>query len=113
MASGVSSSSQSRRRTSISLLSNEQVRSSVVRELVQTERDFVKVLRDVTEGYIAECRRRIDMFTEDQIETIFINLEDLLEFQTEFLKDLEARIDWNAPHKSCVAECFLIHVCLT
>ncbi|KAG8036655.1 hypothetical protein G9C98_003977 [Cotesia typhae] len=109
MASGVSSSSQSRRRTSISLLSNEQVRSSVVRELVQTERDFVKVLRDVTEGYIAECRRRIDMFTEDQIETIFINLEDLLEFQTEFLKDLEARIDWNAPHKSCVAECFLIH----
>ncbi|XP_053597025.1 uncharacterized protein LOC103576107 isoform X2 [Microplitis demolitor] len=109
MASGASSSSQSRRRTSISLLSNEQVRSSVVRELVQTERDFVKVLRDVTEGYIAECRRRIDMFTEDQIETIFINIEDLLEFQTEFLKDLEARIDWNAAHKSCVAECFLIH----
>ncbi|XP_034941073.1 serine-rich adhesin for platelets [Chelonus insularis] len=109
MASGVSSSSQSRRRTSISLLSNEQVRSSVVRELVQTERDFVKVLRDVAEGYVAECRRRTDMFTEDQIETIFINLEDLLEFQTEFLKDLEARIDWNAPHKSCVAECFLIH----
>ncbi|KAK0182228.1 hypothetical protein PV327_000389 [Microctonus hyperodae] len=108
MASGATSS-QSRRRTSISLLSNEQVRSSVVRELVQTERDFVKVLRDVTEGYITECRRRVDMFTEDQIETIFINLEDLLEFQSEFLKDLEARIDWNAPHKSCVAECFLIH----
>lgn len=110
MASGATSTSQSRRRTSISLLSNEQVRSSVVRELVQTERDFVKVLRDVAEGYVAECRRRVDMFTDDQIETIFINLEDLLEFQTEFLKDLEARIDWNAPHKSCVAECFLIHV---
>ena len=110
MASGASSNSQSRRRTSISLLSNEQVRSSVVRELVQTERDFVKVLRDVAEGYIAECRRRADMFTEDQIETIFINLEDLLEFQSEFLKDLETRIDWNSPHKSCVAECFLVHV---
>lgn len=110
MASGVSSATQLRRRTSVSLLSNEQVRTSVVRELVQTERDFVKVLRDVAEGYIAECRRHTDMFSEDQIETIFINLEELLDFQSEFLKDLEACIDWNAPHKSCVGECFLNHV---
>lgn len=94
----------------MSLLSNEQVRTSVVRELVQTERDFVKVLRDVTEGYIAECRRRTDMFNEEQIETIFINIEELLDFQSEFLKDLESRIDWNSPHKSCVGECFLKHV---
>lgn len=42
-------SKQLRRRTSISLLSNDQVRSRVVRELVNTERDFVKVLRDVKE----------------------------------------------------------------
>lgn len=110
MASGGSSGTQLRRRTSVSLLSNEQVRASVVRELVQTERDFVKVLRDVAEGYIAECRRRTDMFTEEQIETIFINLEELLDFQSEFLKDLEDRIDWNAPYKSCVGECFLNHV---
>ncbi|XP_043469994.1 uncharacterized protein LOC122503188 isoform X3 [Leptopilina heterotoma] len=109
IASGASSNSQLRRRTSISLLSNEQVRTSVVRELVQTERDFVKVLKDVAEGYIAECRRRTDMFTEAQIETIFINLEELLDFQSEFLKDLEACIDWNSPHKSCVGECFLSH----
>ncbi|XP_026669321.1 uncharacterized protein LOC108624996 isoform X4 [Ceratina calcarata] len=109
MASGGASNSQLRRRTSVSLLSNEQVRTSVVRELVQTERDFVKILRDVAEGYIAECRRRTDMFTEEQIETIFINLEDLLDFQSEFLKDLETRIDWTAPYKSCVGECFLNH----
>lgn len=112
IASGASSNSQLRRRTSISLLSNEQVRTSVVRELVQTERDFVKVLKDVAEGYIAECRRRTDMFTESQIETIFINLEELLDFQSEFLKDLEACIDWNSPHKSCLGECFLSHVSL-
>lgn len=47
MASG--GSKQLRRRTSISLLSNDQVRSRVVRELINTERDFVKVLRDVAE----------------------------------------------------------------
>lgn len=110
MASGGTSNQQLRRRTSVSLLSNEQVRTSVVRELVQTERDFVKILRDVAEGYIAECRRRTDMFTEEQIETIFINLEELLDFQSEFLKDLETRIDWSAPYKSCVGECFLNHV---
>ncbi|XP_046420190.1 uncharacterized protein LOC124179639 isoform X1 [Neodiprion fabricii] len=109
MASGVSMNSQLRRRTSVSLLSNEQVRSSVVRELVQTERDFVKILRDVAEGYVAECRRRSDMFTEDQIEAIFINIEELLDFQSDFLKELESVIDWNAPHKSCVGECFLNH----
>lgn len=109
MASGKSPSKTLRRRTSISLLSNEQVRTSVVRELVHTERDFVKVLTDVVEGYIAECRRRKDMFTMDQIQTIFINLEDMLKFQSQFLKDLEACIDWDAPHKSCVGHCFLTH----
>ncbi|XP_012269249.2 uncharacterized protein LOC105693719 [Athalia rosae] len=107
MASGVSTNSQLRRRTSVSLLSNEQVRSSVVGELVQTERDFVKVLRDISKGYIAECRRRTDMFTEDQIDAIFINLEELLDFQSDFLNDLESVIDWNALHKSCLGECFL------
>ncbi|XP_066585015.1 uncharacterized protein RhoGEF3 isoform X2 [Prorops nasuta] len=109
IAAGTSTNSQLRRRTSVSRLSNEQVRTSVVRELVQTERDFVKVLRDVSEGYIAECRRRPEMFSEEQIETIFINLEELLDFQSEFLKDLESRIDWSAPYKSCIGECFLNH----
>lgn len=98
-----------RRRTSISLLSNDQVRSSVVRELVQTERDFVKVLRDVTEGYIVECRKRVDMFNEDQIRTIFSNIEEILRFQSKFLNDLENKIDWENPYKSCIGECFLKH----
>jgi len=110
MASGSQTATQLRRRTSISLLSNDQVRSSVVRELLNTERDFVKVLRDVTEGYIVECRRRTDMFSQSQIDTIFGNLEDLLAFQTDFLDDLEARVDRDAPHRSCVGEIFLRHV---
>lgn len=60
-------------------------------------------------GYIAECRKRSNMFTKEQIETIFINLEDILKFQTAFLKDLEACINWDAPYKSCVGACFLRH----
>uniref|UniRef100_A0A1B6CGV1 Spermatogenesis-associated protein 13 n=1 Tax=Clastoptera arizonana TaxID=38151 RepID=A0A1B6CGV1_9HEMI len=107
MASG--GSNKLRRRTSISLLSNDQVRSRVVRELINTERDFVKVLRDVAEGYLAECRRRTDMFSDEQIETIFGNLEQLLDFQSLFLEDLERNVDWDAPHRSCVGDTFLIH----
>lgn len=110
MASGRSVPSQIRRRTSISLLSNDQVRTSVVRELVHTEKDFVKVLQDVAEGYISECKKRKDMFSKEQIDTIFINLEDILKFQSAFLKDLESCIDWDAPHKSCVGDCFIKHI---
>lgn len=109
MASGERMSSQIRRRTSISLLSNDQVRTSVVRELVHTERDFVKVLQDVVEGYVAECRKRTDMFTKEHIDAIFINLENILTFQLGFLKDLETCIDWESPYKSCVGACFLKH----
>ncbi|XP_017779219.1 PREDICTED: rho guanine nucleotide exchange factor 4-like [Nicrophorus vespilloides] len=109
MASGKSAQSQIRRRTSISLLSNDQVRTSVVRELVHTERDFVKVLQDVAEGYMAECRKRKDMFSKEQIDTIFINLEEILRFQMAFLKDLESCINWEAPHKSCIGSCFIKH----
>lgn len=109
MASGRTPPSHLRRRTSVSLLSNDQVRTSVVRELVHTERDFVKVLQDVAEGYLAECEKRKDMFTKEQIDTIFINLKDILKFQLAFLKDLETNIDWDAPHKSCVGNCFMQH----
>ncbi|XP_049771951.1 spermatogenesis-associated protein 13 [Schistocerca cancellata] len=109
MAAGSAATSQLRRRTSVSLLSNDQVRSSVVRELINTERDFVKILTDVAEGYLAECKRRTDMFSPEQINTIFGNLEELLQFQSNFLEDLEQCVDWDAPHRSCIGECFLTH----
>lgn len=61
----------------------------------------------MVEGYIAECRKRKDMFTDEQVDIIFVNLEDILAFQCAFLKDLEASIDWDAPYKSCVSSCFI------
>lgn len=82
----------------------------MVRELLTTERDFVRGLRDVAEGYIIECRRRVDMFTPQQIHAIFGNLEELLEFQSCFLEELESRVDTEAPHRSCMGDVFLRHV---
>lgn len=50
MADGtLTSRNHAPRKMSISLLSNEQVRANVVREIVTTERDFVQHLRDVVE----------------------------------------------------------------
>ena len=50
------------------------------------------------------------MFLPQQIDTIFGNLEELLEFQSTFLQDLENHVEWDAPHRSCIGECFLAHV---
>nr|CAH7739986.1 unnamed protein product [Callosobruchus chinensis] len=101
MASGVHRLGSSRR-TSVSLLSNDEVRANVLSELVNTERDFVKVLQDICEGYVRECRKRADMFSEELVRTIFVNLEDILDFQRDFLADLEACGD-------NVGVCFLKH----
>ncbi|XP_050306057.1 uncharacterized protein LOC126743130 isoform X2 [Anthonomus grandis grandis] len=109
MASGRKVSMQIRRRPSISFLSNVEVRTKVVREIVETERDFVKVLRDITEGYMSQCKKNVHMFSDELISTIFINLEEIFEFQLDFLKDLENCMDWDAPYKSCIGECFLKH----
>ncbi|XP_014239242.1 uncharacterized protein LOC106660809 [Cimex lectularius] len=98
-----------RRKASVSLLSNDQVRSRVLTELIYTERDLVKTLRDIKEGYLNECRKRTDMFSDDQLKTIFANLEELLTFQENFLSDLEMRVNWDAPYKSCIADVFLNH----
>lgn len=50
------------------------------------------------------------MFSEEQINSIFGNLGQLLEFQEEFLEDLERHVDSEAPHRSCVGDTFLRHV---
>lgn len=50
------------------------------------------------------------MFSEEQLQVIFSNIEDLLVFQEKFLEDLEANVDWEHPHRSCLAPIFLNHV---
>jgi len=90
-------------------LAGTSARSSVVKELLSTERDFVKTLTDIQHGFIFECRRRGDMFTSEQVNTVFSNLEQILQFQTSFLRDLESVIVEQNYHLSCVGEVFLKH----
>lgn len=95
------------RNSSLLAHSNDKVRSKIVCELVNTERDFVKVLNDVKEAFISACKNAEDMFTDEQIYKIFGNWEQILEFQTTFLKHLENSFNEKHPHLSCVGDCFL------
>lgn len=62
------------------------------------------------QGYIRQCRKHPDMFTELQLETIFSNIEDIYRFQRQFLKDLEKKYNKDEPHLSEIGSCFLLQV---
>lgn len=62
------------------------------------------------QGYIRQCRKHPDMFTELQLKTIFSNIEDIYRFQRQFLKDLEKKYNKDQPHLSEIGSCFLLQV---
>ncbi|XP_041735988.2 uncharacterized protein LOC121569250 isoform X2 [Coregonus clupeaformis] len=85
----------------------DQMRTNVVKEIMNTERIYIKHLRDICEGYIRQCRKNPGMFTELQLKTIFSNIEDIYKFQRQFLKDLEKKYNTDQPHLSEIGACFL------
>ncbi|MCI4391588.1 hypothetical protein PGIGA_G00136210 [Pangasianodon gigas] len=85
----------------------EQMRANVVQEIMNTERVYIKHLRDICEGYIRQCRKHLGMFTDAQLKTIFSNIEEIYKFQRKFLKDLEKNYDKENPHLSEIGSCFL------
>ncbi|KAM9337202.1 uncharacterized protein spata13 [Symphorus nematophorus] len=86
----------------------EQMRTNVIQEIMDTERIYIKHLRDICEGYIRQCRKHPDMFTELQLKTIFSNIEDIYRFQRQFLRDLEKKYNKDQPHLSEIGSCFLL-----
>ncbi|XP_069845566.1 rho guanine nucleotide exchange factor 4 isoform X1 [Dipodomys merriami] len=89
--------------------SKDQMRTNVIREILSTERDYIKHLRDICEGYIRQCRKRADMFSEEQLQTIFGNIEEIYRCQKAFVKALERRFNRERPHLSELGACFLEH----
>ncbi|KAK7879039.1 hypothetical protein WMY93_030792 [Mugilogobius chulae] len=86
----------------------EQMRTNVVQEIMSTERIYIKHLKDICEGYIRQCRKNPEMFTESQLKTIFSNIEEIYKFQRQFLKDLEKKYNKDQPHLSEIGSCFLL-----
>ncbi|CAJ0922108.1 unnamed protein product [Ranitomeya imitator] len=95
------------RRHGFGQTNKDQMRTNVINEILNTEKDYIKHLKDICEGYIKQCRKRADMFTEEQLWTIFGNIEDIYKFQKKFLKTLEKRIIKDAAHLSEIGSCFL------
>ncbi|XP_028840746.1 rho guanine nucleotide exchange factor 9 isoform X3 [Denticeps clupeoides] len=87
----------------------EQMRANVINEIMSTERHYIKHLKDICEGYLKQCRKRRDMFNEDQLKVIFGNIEDIYRFQLGFVRDLEKQFNTDDPHLSEIGPCFLEH----
>uniref|UniRef100_A0A3B3S8P4 Rho guanine nucleotide exchange factor 4-like n=1 Tax=Paramormyrops kingsleyae TaxID=1676925 RepID=A0A3B3S8P4_9TELE len=60
-------------------------------------------------GYIKQCRKRTDMFTEEELHAIFGNIEEIYRFQKVFLQGLETKFCKEQPHLSEIGCCFLEH----
>ncbi|CAK8677581.1 unnamed protein product [Clavelina lepadiformis] len=92
-----------------SLHARDRIRKNVINEIVNSEKVFVGHLKDVIEGYLTRCRKRPDMFTDQQISTLFGNIEDIFHFQIKFSAELEAAVDRSAVHSTHLGEVFLNH----
>ena len=57
-----------------------------------------------------KARRKPDMFPAERIAAIFGNVEDIYEFSTTLLADLQKHIVTHEPEMSQIGSCFLRHV---
>ncbi|XP_074658015.1 uncharacterized protein LOC141910991 [Tubulanus polymorphus] len=107
--SGQMDSKTAMRRMSMSFVSKDQARSNVVNEIINAEREYVKHLKDVVQGYIVHARKRPEMFSPETLSLIFGNLEELYTLSQNFVKTLENAFNPLAPHTSQIGLCFLKH----
>nr|XP_008122084.1 PREDICTED: pleckstrin homology domain-containing family G member 2 isoform X2 [Anolis carolinensis] len=75
----------------------------VVLEIVETEQAYVRDLRSIVEDYlgcIIDCGQL--PLKPEQVNALFCNIEDIYEFNSELLEDMERN-----PSPHAVAECFV------
>eukprot|EP00056_Hartaetosiga_gracilis_P012632 m.202152 g.202152 ORF g.202152 m.202152 type:complete len:1333 (-) comp13719_c1_seq6:1622-5620(-) len=65
-------------------------RLHVLREIFATEKEYVKGLRMIKSAYLNVLREQPDIFSAEDIQQIFINIEDILLFQEDFLAEMTA-----------------------
>ncbi|XP_043560786.1 rho guanine nucleotide exchange factor 9 isoform X2 [Chiloscyllium plagiosum] len=92
-----------------SVQNRDQMRANVINEIMSTERHYIKHLKDICEGYLRQCKKRRDMFSDEQLKVIFGNIEDIYRFQMSFVRDLEKQYNKEDPHLSEIGPCFLEH----
>ncbi|KAG7267253.1 hypothetical protein CRUP_014562, partial [Coryphaenoides rupestris] len=83
-----SSSSSSSSGPRLQLLSDADKLRKVICELVETERTYVKDLNSLIGRYLTPLQKET-FLTQDELDVLFGNLPEMVEFQVEFLKTLE------------------------
>ncbi|XP_075161455.1 rho guanine nucleotide exchange factor 3 isoform X1 [Haematobia irritans] len=71
------------------------LRRSAVKELLDTEVNYVKLLQAICEGYLPAMSKRIDIFSPNSIRLIFSNITAIYKFQRKFLDALRKGIEQN------------------
>lgn len=75
----------------------------VAREIVETERAYVRDLRSIVEDYLGPLLDGgVLGLSAEQVGTLFANIEDIYEFSSELLEDLEG-----SSSAGGIAECFV------
>uniref|UniRef100_A0A4W5R4Y2 DH domain-containing protein n=1 Tax=Hucho hucho TaxID=62062 RepID=A0A4W5R4Y2_9TELE len=78
----------------------------VALEIVETEQAYVRDLKSIVEDYLGCIIDCGDLpLKPDEVSTLFCNIEDIYEFNSELLEDLE-----RSPHAAAIAECFVERV---
>lgn len=86
--SPVSSSAPIAGTTAQKQLSHADKLRKVINELVETEKTYVQDLRFLIERYLKPLQKE-SFLTQDELDVLFGNLEEMVEFQLEFLRTLE------------------------
>lgn len=89
----------------------ELLRGHKIKEILSFEKEYVKRLRDVVEGYVDKAKKRTDMFSDECISTIFGNISQIYVFAHNFLTVMESKYSTKEPHGSCLGQIFLERRC--
>nr|XP_694345.6 pleckstrin homology domain-containing family G member 2 [Danio rerio] len=75
----------------------------VALEILETEQAYVRDLKSIVEDYLGCIIDCGDLpLKPEEVSTLFCNIEDIYEFNSELLEDLE-----RSPHAAAIAECFV------
>ncbi|XP_078344781.1 uncharacterized protein LOC144630312 isoform X2 [Oculina patagonica] len=73
----------------VSTASSSSHTERVVQEIVSTEQAYVKHLQEIIKGYLTKMKRESSPFYEQDVKDLFMNIEEIYEFNKTFLAELE------------------------
>ncbi|XP_069752667.1 rho guanine nucleotide exchange factor 9-like isoform X2 [Narcine bancroftii] len=82
-------------------------RANVITEIINSERDYVKNLRDIYEGYYMQCQKTKDLFPHARLVILFANIGDIYKMHKRLLASMEKNYKLKEPHLSEFGACFI------